>query len=465
MDHYPLELDRDGVRSLGHRALEFVADYLDQLPSESAWHPADPSRPVAELLGAPPEKPGNLDELLDRVVMATSLGLNPASAGYLAYFPTGGITSSAVAELIAQTVNRYTAFASLAPGLVAMEQSVIRWLCGQFGLPTGSGGLIMSGGSMATLPVVVAARDGLTADEVGRGVIYVGEHVHHSVAKAAHIAGLRDDQLRTVPSTADLRMDVAEAARLIAADRAAGLRPFMVVASAGATNTGLVDALGELGRLAVREDLWFHVDGAYGAPFQLTDRGRERLAGIELADSIVLDPHKSMFLPYGTGMLLVRDEHTLRTAHQGDGAYLQDISGIDQLPDYAALGPELTREYRGLRMWLPLHLHGVAAFRDALDEKIDLARQLHRELAAEPALEVPWTPDLTVVGFRLRGDGPDNAAANRRLLERINQSGRIFISSTRINGKYLLRMCPQSLRTHTDHVSAAVGIIRSALAA
>lgn len=456
-----LELDRDGVDGLGRRALDFVADYLDRLPAEPTLNDADASGLVHGLLAAPPEKPGDLDTLLAAVAEAGTYGLNTASGGYLAYFPAGGLTSSAVGELIAQTLNRFTGFAALAPGLVAMEQSVIRWLCGEFGLPAGSGGLVMTGGSMATLPAVVAARDSRVPGDVGRAVVYVGEHAHYCIAKSAHIAGIAAGQIRTVPSTQDMRMDVAAAARMIAADRAAGLQPLMLVGTAGATSTGLVDPLDEIGKLAGREDLWFHVDGAYGAAYQLTDRGRALLTGIERADSIVLDPHKSMFMPYGTGMLLVRDEAILRTAHAVGGDYLQDIGEAPALPDYATLGPELTREWRGLRLWLPLHLHGVAAFRDALDEKIDLAAWVHKELSQVPTLELPWEPDLTVVGFRLRhGD----SAANQALLERINASRRVFLSSTQVGGRYTLRMCPQSLRTHAPEVEAAVDIIRGACA-
>jgi glutamate/tyrosine decarboxylase-like PLP-dependent enzyme len=220
-----------------------------------------------------------------------------------------------------------------------------------------------------------------------------------------------------------------------------------------------VDPLPGLAEVAAREDLWFHVDGAYGAPFQLTERGRARLAGIDRADSIALDPHKSMFLPYGTGVLLVRDPGPLRSAHAAGGDYLQDIDAVDGLPDYAALGPELTREYRGLRLWLPLQLHGTAAFRRALDEKLDLAGWIHRELAGTPGLEMGWVPDLTVIGFR-----PRDTSASRELLARINSSGRIFLSSANVGGRHTLRLCLQSFRSHQEQASEAVEIIRAALA-
>jgi len=278
------------------------------------------------------------------------------------------------------------------------------------------------------------------------------------VAKAARIAGFTSAQVRVVPVDEDLRMDLAAAEALIADDRERGLKPFFLVGTAGSTSTGTVDRLDALGVLAAREDLWFHVDGAYGGSFQLTDRGRTILHGVHRADSITLDPHKSLFLPYGTGLLLVRDEARLRAAHAADGHYLQDLDREHDLPDYGDLGPELTREYRGLRLWLPLHLHGVAAFRAELDEKLDLAALVHRELSADRNLEVPLVPDLTVTVFR----SPFGDATTERLLERINGTRRIFLSSTRLDGKHTLRLCVLSHRTHRAHVEEALDIVRRA---
>jgi aromatic-L-amino-acid decarboxylase len=295
---------------------------------------------------------------------------------------------------------------ALAPGPVAVEHGVMRWLCEVFGMPEGAIGMATTGGSMATLSALVAARHDRLGDDFTDGTLYVTEHTHRCVAKAARIAGFRDDQLRIVTTTPELRMDVDAAAELIAADRSSGRRPFAIVGTAGSTDTGAVDDLARLGELARGEELWFHVDGAYGGFFQLTERGRRRLSGIERADSIVLDPHKGLFLPYGTGVVLIRDAATLRAPFASRGQYLQDLRAATELPDYADLGPELTRDYRGLRLWLPLHLHGVAAFRQALDEKLDLAAMADSLLRHDERIELPWRPDLTVVAFRLR-DGSD----------------------------------------------------------
>jgi aromatic-L-amino-acid decarboxylase len=319
---------------------------------------------------------------------------------------------------------------------------------------------------MATLSAIVAARQDRLGEDFSAGTLYLSPRTHHSAAKAARIAGLPAAAVRVVPTTADLRMDVAAASQMIAADRQAGHRPFLLVANAGSTDTGTIDPLGDLGRLAAREGLWFHVDGAYGGFFQLTRRGRAALSGVEAADSIVLDPHKGLFLPYGTGVLLVRDTAPLRAAHSGDGdgdgdgSYLQDLSGDHELPDVSALGPELSRDFRGLRVWLPLRLHGVGAFRAALDEKLDLAAHAHADLARDPRLELPWPPDLSTVAFRLRHGDDD---ANLRFLDRINTSGHVFSSSTRVGGRVLLRLCILSHRTHLLHVDRALQIIHAAV--
>jgi len=271
--------------------------------------------------------------------------------------------------------------------------------------------------------------------------------------------------VRTVPTTDDLRMDHEAAAAMILDDLSQGHTPFLLVGTAGTTDTGTVDPLPALAEVARSHGLWFHVDAAYGGFFQLTERGRARMAGIERADSITLDPHKGLFLPYGTGALLVRDRATLRRAFADDAHYLQDVGDVD-LPDYAHLGPELTRDYRGLRVWLPLHLHGVAAFREALDEKLDLARFAHDALADMSELELPWEPDLSIVTFRLRRpDGADDATVDRRNQElnaRVNATCRIHISSTRIDDRVTLRLCFLGFRTHHDRAAEAVDIINDA---
>jgi aromatic-L-amino-acid decarboxylase len=291
--------------------------------------------------------------------------------------------------------------------------------------------------------------------------MYVTDQVHQAVTKSARIAGLPARAVRTVPVDADLRMNVAALRSMVDRDRADGHRPFCVVASAGTTNTGTIDPLPAIADVAADEALWLHVDAAYGGFFQLTDRGRERLRGIERADSLVLDAHKALFLPFGTGCLLVRDAELLRQAHSGDEAhYLQDI-GDSGLPNFNEYGPELSRDYRGLRMWLPLHLHGVAAFRAALDEKLDLAETAYEELIADPHLSVLQRPDLSTVAFECHAG--DEATAE--VLRRVNAEQRVLLSSTRIDGRYVGRISVLNHRTDAARVAEAVDAIRRHAAA
>ncbi|WP_049571443.1 pyridoxal phosphate-dependent decarboxylase family protein [Nonomuraea sp. SBT364] len=456
---FPLDPAEDATIELARQATAFMTDRLAELATAPASDYRDAGRLTALLRRPPDDGPGHLGDLLETFRQAAGQGVNTAGPGYLAYFPAGGLVSSALAEMLAQAANRFTGVAQTAPALVAMEQSVLSWLAGRFGLPAGAGGLITTGASPATLSALVAARHDRLGEDTRDGTLYVTEHTHLSVAKAARIAGLPGRRVRVVPATGDLRMDVTAAAAMIEADRAAGLRPFLLAGTAGTTSTGTVDPLPELARLARAHGLWFHADAAYGGGFQLTRRGRARLAGIEAADSIAFDPHKSLFLPYGTGVLLVRDPGLLHAAHAAGGQYLQDIGQVGDLPDFGHLGVELTREFRGLRLWLPLHLHGVRAFEEALDEKLDQAALAHRELAGDPRLEVPWEPDLTVVVFRPRG-GDD---AGRELLARINATGRVYLSSTTLGGRFYLRLCVLSVRTRPEHVRLALDTVRTAL--
>jgi aromatic-L-amino-acid decarboxylase len=451
-----MEPDRQTRHEWTAATTAFVEDFVAGL----ATAPASDLEPRAGQDGfsaPPPDAPGAFGDLLDRFGDAARQAIETAGPRYFAYFPAGGLYSSVLAETLAQTVNRYTGVQGPAPALVALEQSVLRWLCDLFTLPAGAGGLFTSGASVATLAALHAAREDRLGGPDPLGTIYVTEHTHYCVAKAARIAGFTADQVRVVPVDAELRMDVAAAEDLVARDRAAGRRPFFLVGTAGSTSTGTVDPLSALADLARREHLWFHVDGAYGGAFQLTERGRRLLRGAAHADSITLDPHKSLFLPFGTGVLLVRDEGRLRAAHAADGDYLQDLARATG-PDFADLGPELTRAFRGLRLWLPLHLHGVDAFRSALDEKLDLSELVHRELSADPNLVVPLEPDLTVSVFH----SPDGDAATELMLKRINATQRIYLSSTRLAGRYTIRMCVLSHRTHRPQVEEALAVIRAA---
>jgi aromatic-L-amino-acid/L-tryptophan decarboxylase len=457
---YPLEPSLEEMRAMGEAALMFLGGFIEALPAAPAsdldLRELDGTREVPSDDGHP------FPSLLEAVEAGARKGFNTAGPGYLAYIPGGGLFAAALADFLACGVNRYVGVWHAAPRFVQMEQDVIRWLCDLFDYPDEARGILTSGGSMANFSAVVTGRHVHLGEDPARGTLYVTDQAHASVAKATILAGFPHAAVRIVPTTSDLAMDVDRLEAMVRDDRDRGLRPFCVVASAGTTNTGRVDPIAEIARVAREEDLWLHVDGAYGGFFQLTDRGRRLFDGIAEADSITLDPHKGMFLPYGTGSLLVREGKRLRDAHQVGADYLQDLAPEEEIPNFADYSPELSRDFRGLRVWLPLMLHGVGAFRSALNEKLDLTQHLYQALADSPGFELPWEPDLSVVAFRYRPATGDADEFNRALLERINESKRVFLSSTLIEGRFVIRACILSHRTHRDRIEEAVEIIRSA---
>jgi aromatic-L-amino-acid decarboxylase len=458
----PFDPSPEQMRAMGQAVLDALIAWIGGLDDAPAAN-TEQALAVAERLRRSPSEEGRADlhALLDEALEASRHTFEYSGPGYLAYIPGGGLFTAALAEFLAQGLNRYVGLWQPSPAVVQLEENVTRWLCSLFDLPEGSQGLLTTGGSMANLSAVVTARHVRLGEDFLDGVYYVTDQTHASVTKAATIAGFGRRNVRIVATDDQLRMDPDALAAQIAEDRAAGLRPFLIAGAAGTTNTGAVDPLADLADIAEREGLWFHVDGAYGGFFQLTERGRERFRGIERADSVTLDPHKGLFLPYGTGGLVVRDGTALRDAHFEGAAYLQDLPPSGDLPNYADLSPELSRDVRGLRVWFPLVLHGVARFRQALDEKLDLTDRIHVAFLDDPNLEVGWAPQCTVVAFRLR-DGDDDAQAE--LLRRINASKRVFLSSTRIRGTYWIRVCIVSHRTHADRIDECAAIVREAAA-
>jgi aromatic-L-amino-acid/L-tryptophan decarboxylase len=460
MQRSPFDPPAVDMQAMGAAVVELASRFVDGRYDAPNADYADVATLLAQLAGPPPAAGRDLGELLALVEAAAAKGFDTANPGFVGYIPGGGLYAAALGDFLACVVNRYTGVAEPAPALVALEASLLRWLCGVFGLPDTARGVLTPGGSMSTFSALVAARTARLGEQFLDGTLYVSGEVHHSVMKSAQIAGLPRDAVRVVPVDRNLRMDVEALRAAVATDRARGRRPFMVVASAGTINAGQVDPLAAVADVAAAEDLWLHVDAAYGGFFQLTERGRQRLSGIEHADTITLDPHKGLFLPYGTGCLLARDGAALRAAHEVVAHYLPTPSDDPALPDFSAYSPELTRDFRGLRLWLPLHLHGVDTFVRALDDKLDLAAYVHEQLAGTAELDVPWPPDLSLVAFRLR-DGTDEDTS--RLLARIHESGRVWLSAAPINGRLFLRVCILSHRSQRDRMEQLVDIVRTSL--
>jgi glutamate/tyrosine decarboxylase-like PLP-dependent enzyme len=380
-----------------------------------------------------------------------SSGFNASSGRFMGYVPGGGIPTAAIGDFLAALTNRYAGVYAASPGAGEIENECLRWMRNLVGYPASGWGTLQSGGTLATLTALVAARDTRPADEWRRGVAYATSETHHAFQKCLKIIGLGSMKVTLVATDEAHRMSVAALKGQIAADRAAGLDPWIVCISAGTTNTGAVDPIEELLAVAREEGLWGHVDAAYGGFFLLTERGKELMRGISEADSIVLDPHKGLFLPYGCGAVLVKDAAKLRNAFASSADYLADVEGQGGLSasDYS---PEGTRHFRGLRLWLSLTVSGLENYRAALEEKMLLAEYAFERLQTIEGIEVAPRPELSCVAFRAAaGD-----AATKDLLERIVKTRKAYASSTRIDERLYIRFCILNFRTHREHVDQAL---------
>jgi glutamate/tyrosine decarboxylase-like PLP-dependent enzyme len=452
-----LEPDAGGRRAVGGQALEHALAYWDQAETASS------NRPWSEVFSQRldpefTEEGRNPASVLDYVRSCIDApGFATTSPRFMAYIPGGGLPYAAFGDLLAATSNKYSGFASASPGAVRIENACVAWLASVIGYPHEAAGTLTSGGSIANLTGVVAARE--ARDPEGGGAVYVTRFAHYCIDKALHIAGRSRSPKRLIATDEKYRMSVDALEQALEEDRRSGVRPWIVIASAGTVDTGAIDPLPEIADLCRRYGAWLHVDGAYGGLFALCDEGRALLRGIEQADSVALDPHKTLFLPYGTGAALVRDGRLLQAAFSASGEYIRPLGESEVGPSPADLSPELTRHFRALRLWLPLQIAGIGAFRAAQSEKLALARYFHARLSQIDGFDPGPPPDLSVVAFRYLPGSGDVDAFNERLLKHIQEEGRVMLSGTRIDGSFRLRCAILCFRTHVEHVDDCIDAV------
>lgn len=389
-----------------------------------------------------------------------TVGLNPASGGHLGYIPGGGIFPAALGDYIASVGNRYAGISFGGPGAVKLENSLIAWMAKIMGYPSTAHGNLTSGGSIANLIAITTARDhkGILPEKVRSSVIYLTKQVHHCVQKAIRICGLEHAKIEYIPLDANFRMDIQKLKETIAQNKADGLNPFLLVGSAGTTDTGAIDPLSEMADVCESNDLWFHVDAAYGGFFILCEEHKEKFAGIERSDSLVIDPHKGLFLSYGLGTVLVKNKEALYQSHYYRANYMQDALAYGGDISPADVSPELTKHFRGMRLWLPLRLFGLKPFVAGLSEKILLCRYFYEEIQ-KLGFKVGPYPDLSVMIFRYPAK-EDPTAFNEAIVEHVKQDGRVFLSSTNIDGVYWIRLAPLAFRTHLETIDTCLEVIK-----
>lgn len=345
-----------------------------------------------------------------------------------------------------------------------MEDMVVEWMRDLFHFPKSTVGTLVSGGSIANLIGLTAARDrhNVKGGRIEKSVIYMSEQVHHCVNKALRIIGLGDVLVRYIRLDKLHRMDPLQLEEQILEDQKAGLLPYLVVASAGTTDTGAVDPLKSIGQIAIRHKLWYHIDGAYGGFFILAEAKKHLFEGIEMADSLVIDPHKSLFLPYGIAAVLVKDRDAVLQSNHYTANYMRDAYDHVDYLNASDISPELTRHFRGLRMWLPLKLYGIEPFKACLEEKLLLLQYMRNKLV-EMGFQIGPEPDLSVTYFWYPTNEENENTFNEELLKYMHQDGRTYFSSTTLNGKFVIRVAIVSFRSKLVHADLGLEMIRKAL--
>ncbi len=458
----PLDLDQATMQRLGHQVADLVAEHLATLSSQPVIA-GDLPATIRRQLSLPPSEDGMefdglLETLRTEVLSRTAREPHP---GFMGYVPSCPTFPAILGDWLATGYNVFAGVWTIAEGPNAIELAVLDWFRQWIGMPEGTGGLLTSGGSAATLTAIIAARHavvGEDASRLARLTLYTSDQAHSAVTRAAWIAGVPRKQVRVLPSDEEFRLRPADVRAAMVADRAAGLIPLAVVASAGTTNTGAVDPLDELADLCAEENVWLHVDAAYGGFATLTPRGRELLAGLGRCDSVALDPHKWLYVPIECGCLLARDPERLRDAFQIMPDYLHDSAAPEQQVNFADYGEQLTRSAKALKIWLSVRYFGLAAIRNEVENGIARAEHIERLVREQPALELLAPAQLGVVCFRVRPSDMDDPveldAFNQRVNSAVNATGRHLISSTRLRGVFSLRACVLGFRTSIDDVEA-----------
>jgi aromatic-L-amino-acid/L-tryptophan decarboxylase len=447
MDKNRLELSPEEMRELGYRVVDLITDHFAGLSEKRVGTKGDPAVLRPALLTAPPPQPVSADDIfaiLNRDIFTNMM--NVGHPRHLAFVPVPSNFVSVMADALASGFNVFNGSWLAGSGSVALELAVIDWVRQWCGFPEDAGGLFVSGGSMANLTAIVAARHAKLNDRVDGAVVYYSDQTHSSVDRAWRVAGFLPEQIRKIPSDAQFRLPLDELARLVKEDRAAGLRPFAVVANAGTTNTGAIDPLPEIAALARANDLWMHVDGAYGTAAALCDRGRALLQGLELADSLSLDPHKWLFQSMECGCVLLRDAAILKATYRIMPEYLADVHRNVAEVNPCDYGIQLTRSFRALKLWMSIQYFGLDAFRAAMERGFELAEFAERKLRAMPGWEIVTPAHMGIVTFH----HPD--ADYEKVHNAMLSDGFALATSTVLKGRKVLRFCTINPRTTEDDI-------------
>ena len=437
------------MQRLGYRVVDLLVQHFAGMRDGSVGHRGTPNELMALFSGGPAESPTDPQELLSRLekdVFPNNLHVDHPR--FFAFVPGPGNFVSAMADALVSGFNVFNGTWLGGSAAAALEQTVIDWFRRFCGFPETAGGLFVSGGSVANLTALHAARRQKLCDQIQGATIYFSDQTHYSVERALRVIGFAPEQCRKIASNDRYQLPLESLRAEIRADRSRGLRPFCVVANAGTTNTGAVDPLPDLADLCAEEDLWLHADGAYGAAAVICDRGREKLAGLDRVDSLSLDPHKWLFQPFECGCVLVRDAAHLKAAFQLMPEYMRDVHRNTGETNPADYGIQLSRGFRALKVWLSINTFGLAAFRDAVTRGFELAEFAEKELRARQNCEILSPAEMGIVAFRF-GTSDE---LQTKLVDLMLRDEFAFLTSTMLKGTTALRLCTINPRTTEEDI-------------
>ncbi len=458
-----LAFSREEMREFGYQVIDQLIDYYEGRAQQPVTGELDHAA-LDAILREPLPRAGEpwrevLEQFEAQVVAPTNHVDHPR---FFAYIPLANNFVGVMADALAAGYNIFNAVWLQGAGAAQVERLTVDWLRQIFGFPPDAGGTFVSGGSMANLTALAVARQVRLQGNMRDAVAYCSDQIHFAISRGLRVLGFAPDQLQRVPGDESYRLSLPRLRQAIAEDRAAGRKPFCVIATAGTTNTGAVDPLEELADYCQSEDLWLHVDGAYGAPAMLTARGQRALKGLQRADSLALDAHKWLFQPIECGVVLVRQRRWLSETFKEQGEYLKDVEQADDELNFMYQGVQLTRQFRALKLWMSFKVFGLDAISQAIETGFDNAELAEKLLRQAGCWEIVTPAQMAIVTFRYKPSGGDEALANRvthDLVGRLLDDGFAFASGTQLREKTVLRMCANNPRTTAEDLEKTVNLM------
>jgi aromatic-L-amino-acid decarboxylase len=477
-----LDMEGTAFRAAAHAVVDVMADYLETVGSRPVFPPVEPGSLRPLFPATPPEAPEPIDAILaDYGRLIEPNATHWQHPGFLAYFSTSASGPGILGEMLTAVLGQNPMLWRTSPIGTELEEVVVDWLRQALGLPEGFDGLLTDTASTSTLIALAAAREAAGTDAAARGLagrpdlgagvrVYASTEAHSSVEKACMTLGLGRASLVRVPANDRYEMLPGALVTAIAADRAAGLRPMAIVATIGTTSSTSVDPVADIADIAEREGLWLHVDAAYAGPVAILPDRRQPFEGWERADSIVVNPHKWLFTPLDASLLLTRRMAVLRTAFSLVPEYLRTLDRDAPVRDYNEYTPHLGRRFRALKLWILLRSFGLEGLRRRIETHLAMAAAFERWVAADPDWELLAPVPFSTVCFRWRPAGREMTEealdeANAAIMDAVNRTGQVFLSHTRLAGRFTIRVAIGNIRTESRHVESAWALLRAAAAA